>query len=836
MSSNPRGGYSGDHVELHGAFHDKVFGKVDAYIEHYHPPADHQERPQIVEGDIPRQPPGFQPRAELVKYLAEQVAARGAAVVCALTGTPGVGKSVLAASYAWACQAARWPVVAWIAAESQEQILTGLAALAERLGVRGADDDAHTAASRAKNWLAAADQRCLVVFDNAADPELVRRWCPATGAARVVITSRNAAFSRIYAPVEVAAFTPAEARRLLAERTGRTGEADQGDADRVADELGRLPLAVSQAAAVIAQRRIPYADYLRLLQDFPLADYLPAQAGEGYPAGAAQAMLLAVHQAETTIEEAGSLLGVLAVLSPAGIPRYLLYPNPTPAPDTDSQADLAGRARVDGVLAELADTSLITFTADGSTIVMHRLVQRVLCERAHHDDQFSALIDHATTVLAALNDTIPDEEATWSARSAVETLHEQTTALHTHAPHSAELLTLRSWCGTYLYHLADLPRAIEVLTHVLTDHEKVLGADHPDTLLSRSNLAGAYGSAGRVAEAITMYKATLAEQERVLGADHPDTLASRSNLASTYWLAGRVAEAITMHEATLAERERVLGADHPDTLASRNDLAGAYGLAGRVAEAITMYEATLAERERVLGADHPHTLTSRSNLANAYGSAGRVAEAITMYEATLAEQERVLGADHPDTLASRSNLAGAYGSAGRVAEAITMHEATLAEQERVLGADHPDTLASRSNLAGAYGSVGRVAEAITMHEATLAERERVLGADHPDTLASRNDLAGAYGSVGRVAEAITMHEATLAERERVLGADHPHTLTSRSNLANAYGSVGRVAEAITMYEATLADCERVLGADHPRTRTVRDNYAVARTAKSSRSS
>ncbi|MFC7650370.1 hypothetical protein ACFQX6_66065 [Streptosporangium lutulentum] len=30
-------GYDGDHVEIHGTFHDKVFGKVGTYIEHYHP-------------------------------------------------------------------------------------------------------------------------------------------------------------------------------------------------------------------------------------------------------------------------------------------------------------------------------------------------------------------------------------------------------------------------------------------------------------------------------------------------------------------------------------------------------------------------------------------------------------------------------------------------------------------------------------------------------------------------------------------------------------------------------------------------------------------------------
>jgi hypothetical protein len=79
-------------------------------------------------------------------------------------------------------------------------------------------------------------------------------------------------------------------------------------------------------------------------------------------------------------------------------------------------------------------------------------------------------------------------------------------------------------------------------------------------------------SAGRLGEAILLYERTLADSERVLGADHPDTLGSRNNLAGAYVSAGRLGEAIPLYELTLADRERVLGADHPQTLTSRNNL------------------------------------------------------------------------------------------------------------------------------------------------------------------------------------------------------------------------------------------------------------------------
>jgi tetratricopeptide (TPR) repeat protein len=116
---------------------------------------------------------------------------------------------------------------------------------------------------------------------------------------------------------------------------------------------------------------------------------------------------------------------------------------------------------------------------------------------------------------------------------------------------------------------------IPILTVPLFD--LVLGADHPNALKHRNNLARSYLAAGRLAKAIPLYKRTLADCERVLGADHPSTLRSRNNLAMSYRAAGRTAEAIPLLEQTIADCERVLGADHPDTKAARENLAALTG-------------------------------------------------------------------------------------------------------------------------------------------------------------------------------------------------------------------------------------------------------------------
>ncbi|MGW4791889.1 tetratricopeptide repeat protein, partial [Nonomuraea sp. NPDC004297] len=529
-----------------------VYQAAGNQIIHNYPPKP--EPGQIVEGDIPQRPPAFQPREQLLRHLArllgdrpgevpgEQAPGRwhgpeesggagsGAVVICAVAGTAGVGKTMLAASYAWACQAAGWPVVAWIAAESTDQIVASLAGLAGRLGERRPDDDAATAAGRAKDWLAATTRPALLVFDNAADVSAVRSWCPATGATRVVITTRNQAFLRAYEPVEVEVFTPEQAAGFLHERTGLT---DPDGATNLATELGHLPLALAQAAAVIARLRLGYPGYLELLRTFPIGDYLPAQAGDTYPAGIAHTILLSIAQTEAALPAADRVLPILAVLSPAGVPVTLLDAlNDADDPDEDSPW-----VRVRETLADLADTSLITFSEDGTAVLMHRLVQRVLRERATHHGNLDTVLNQAAVLLQVFNTTVPDGPQLWKARSTVEMLVDQTDTLYRHVHPdslSADLLYLRACCGWYLDELADLTRAIPLFEQTLADRERVLGADHPDTLTSRSNLASAYQTAGNLGRAIHLHEQVLADQERVLGPDHPDAFASRNNLAIAY--------------------------------------------------------------------------------------------------------------------------------------------------------------------------------------------------------------------------------------------------------------------------------------------------------------
>jgi tetratricopeptide (TPR) repeat protein len=777
---------------------------------------------QIVVGELPGAPPAFVAREAVDRLTAVFAAGERVAAVSALTGGRGAGKTQVAAQYAREAVADGVELVAWVSAVDQNRLLAGLAEVAQSLGVTDPEGDSETSAKRLRDTLAVRTTPGVMVLDNASDPEAVRRYLPTTGATRVIITSTDRAFASLGSEIDVGVFDRPQSIAYLSQRTGLT---DDSGANAVSEELGSLPLALAQAATVIKLHDLTYEVYLERLRSLPLDEMLPADRGSDYPHGVARAVVLSVEAVQDADPTGltSRALATVAVLDASGVIRDVL-------------AEIVGSnvgsgQYLDDALAHLVEFSLMVWAKDRHAVVMHRLVARAIRDQLQTNGDLSACL---TAVSNGLRGLLPAEEQAWEHRQDGVEIVGQAIGLWENAVSATErdALTqddldfhayLAHWAVRHLRATADLSRSIEIGTSVLAACERVLGPDHPDTLVSRNNLASAYESAGDLDKAIPLFEETFAACERVFGHNHPDTLASRSNLASAYRSAGDLDRAIPLLEETLATCERILGSDHSNTLTFRNNLAGAYRSAGDLDRAIPLLEETLAARKRVLGPDHPDTLASGNNLAGAYRSAEDLDKAIPLIEDTFAAYERVLGLDHPDTLKSRNNLAGAYKSAGSLDKAIPLFEDNLAACERVLGSDHPDTLTSSNNLAMAYESSGDLARAIPLLKDTLTARERVLGPDHPDTLTSSNNLAMAYESSGDLARAIPLLEDTFTACERVLGPDHPNTLTSRSNLAGAYQSAGDLDRAIPVFEETLAASERVLGPDHSLTKLIRSN-------------
>jgi hypothetical protein len=87
-----------------------------------------------------------------------------------------------------------------------------------------------------------------------------------------------------------------------------------------------------------------------------------------------------------------------------------------------------------------------------------------------------------------------------------------------------------------------------------------------------NNLAGTYETQGRYKEAETLNLQVLEIRKRVLGAEHPDALVSMHNLAVVFGEQGRYSEASKLMEECVQLRTRILGQQHPRTFSSASAL------------------------------------------------------------------------------------------------------------------------------------------------------------------------------------------------------------------------------------------------------------------------
>jgi tetratricopeptide (TPR) repeat protein len=746
----------------------------------------------------------------------------------AAVATGGTGKTQLAVEFAHAMWNGRLvEVLVWVTATNAEAVLTGFAQAAHMVDAGPPGEGAEAAAARFVAWLAHTKRPWALIIDDLGDLGDMQRLWPSGASGRTLITTRLPAESFEAMDIRVIPVPGLSRREALSYLTSRlTDHPDQRiEALDLAEDLAGLPLALSQATAVINARQQGCREYRAMLGE--RRKYMSGVDG-------ASATVLATWSlaAECAHElPPGGLawptLALAAMMDHHGIPGAVMT-SPSACSyiaGRPSTADAMDQNMVRAAINNLAAMDLITIdpVSPVRTVQMHSAVQAAVRSYLPQADLEQVALASADALL----ETWPEGEGGPQLDQALRDCAAALRANDGGVLWKTEAHPLLFRAGLSLENSRLSDAAITYWQSILNTSTRLLGPAHANAVVARDRLAAAYESAGSSAEAVSVFQTALADRERNQGPEHPETIAARGHLAHAYQSAGRPADAVGLYERTVADSERLLGPGHPVTLGSRASLADAYQRAGQLRDGINGYEQLLGDAEQILGAGHPTTLSARASLAAAYAANGQSKPAIEQYERALADQERMHGRDHPDTIAARASLASAYRSAGKLKDAIAQYERVLADRERVEGADHPDTIASRANLAYAYRSGGRLREAIPVYERTLADRERIQGPDHRDTLTARSNLAGCYQQARRLTDAIPQYERALADSERMHGAGDMETLTIRCNLASAYYTVGRLSAVVSVLQRALADCEQYLGPDHEMTRTVRENLDAA---------
>ncbi|WAZ22538.1 FxSxx-COOH system tetratricopeptide repeat protein [Streptomyces cinnabarinus] len=808
-------------------------------------------------GNIPPRNPNFTGRVDLLERLSERLLEGTTTVLPeAIHGMGGVGKTQLAIEYAYRHQS-EYDVVWWIPAERPGQIGQALVELAQRLGlVTSAEANIAGPAVREALREGRPYSRWLLIFDNADSPERVRDYFPTGGSGTILVTSRNRRWSVVGPSLEVDVFTREESKELL--RRSGPDDLDDAEADRLADALGDLPLALEQAAAWRAETGMPVSEYLRLFEH-KRAELLEVSPPPDYQLPVAAAWNVSLDHLETRSLTALRLLQLCSYFAPDPISRSIFSGLGGSTIDPELDRALNDPMRLARAVREINRYSLARIDHRTNSIEMHRLVQAVLIHRMTPEEQ-KRMRNGAHTLLAAADPKGPNQSTNWGRYAELYGHVIASGAIESDQPWVRELVMN---VARYLWYWGDHKVAREFTEQAWQTWQALFGEEDQQTRLMGWWLCFLYLKVGRyddasrlVSQLKDIYARTAPEgredtredaletmnleaavrrvqgdfaagadldemaydrARRAFGEDDPTTLGTAHNLGVSLRLVGEYQRALELDQHTHSLKTRLYGRDHHQSLITEGSIAIDVRETGDYVGARSLQEAVVDGFRPVFGAGNPSTLQTLRQLGEACRKEGDHEKALELAREAFSQFTRRYGDTHPESLTAALALSVALRHNGELEAALDRGVKTSERFRRVFRADHPHVLAADVDLAVTLRLLGRVDEARALDEEALASLTERLGEGHPIALACAINLASDLSALGQVTEARELGERSLELSRDRMGENHPTALVCAANLSLDLATLGSEEESEALREDTLARMEQVL--DAPRLRS-----------------
>jgi tetratricopeptide (TPR) repeat protein len=629
-----------------------------------------------------------------------------------LHGVGGVGKTHVALEYAYQHRE-EYDLVWWLPAQDDSVLAVAYAGMVRAFGGNPPPSDATADELRdaLERKLTHVGGRWLLIFDNASDAESVRRYLPSVGErGAIVLTSRNPNWRGTAQPFCLRVFERADSVAFLKKRTGRNETPIAGQ--KLAQALGDLPLALEQAAALIAEADLTYAHYLSRFEDH-WAELLRSGRTSGeYPDTVAMTWELSFRQLETAEPMGAALLNVCAYFAPAEIPRAFLQRagGSLPRPLGTSVQTPAG---LDALVAPLQRFSLIQATE--KSLSVHRLIAALTRDRLPEDHQRN----WCAIALRMMHESVQFDESSVGNWMEVAPIvpHALTVAkyaedLGVEIEMAAALLNN---AGQFLFRLGQYNPARTTFERALVLIVQAHGPGDPRRSAVENNLGRVLNRLGEHREAKEHFAAAMSIDAAAYGETHPHVAETANNYGISLQIAGDVEDAMQQFEWALSVVETHYGPDHPKVASVINNLGYSLAGLGDLDRAMDHFARALATAEATLGSNHPSIANIRTNLGIVLRLQGATDVARKEFDKALAISESALGPHHPDVARNLTHLGLLLYQQGEYHEARKHFERALAIEERVLGKDHYSLITRLNYLGRCLKRLGEIDQSVACY-------------------------------------------------------------------------------------------------------------------------
>jgi len=712
------------------------------------PPRVADARPRCARHNLPFIPRGFVGREEELRQLHAQLRPGEPVAITdqlrtAITGMGGIGKTQLAVYYAYQ-HLDEFETVCWVDAQGTD-ITAEFAALAIRplaLG-RPSTERAEATAQVVRTVLAHGGPH-LIIFDNVDDSGSFVRHIPASGQARVLVTSRRRDLQGVQC-LGLGLLPPHEAISLLAGDQTFEG-VERRAALALSEEVGRLTLALAVAARILTRPgRVPSTLLQRVRSSGILSWSEKAPPDHLFNKNPSLARLLdaswdLLNTGDPIDSLARRLLSVSGWFAPIGISPALL----DAASHQVGAADGAVQDREDAVL-RLVDLGLVELDEEG-LVTLHRVV----AEYARQIGGETSLSLFLRTMVGMSNRDLLETEITEAHRLVQ---HLRQCEQHDLNPHDRAAILVQ--LGELYLHVGDYAQSessIRAFQHV-EGASSALGSPRlADAMLT---LGLALKEMGRFDEAVEVLREAVSFIDLHAECEAPLAAMARATLGKTIWTRGSPESQAEAERVLRDARElssSTLGARHPMSAKVETFLGAVLLTEGPSREAISLLEhahdtmATAGSESAILD-----VVETKMRLALALRKATppSLPRVRTLLEESL---EICAGAGlpdhHPMVAKVQSRLARALRDVGEIRASVDMAERAYNVALRTHGETHPATIGRKSRLAVLLGLSGDCETAILLAEDAYALALREYGTNHFRTRDARRRLESIRSECG----------------------------------------------------------------------------------------
>ncbi|MFG2030587.1 FxSxx-COOH system tetratricopeptide repeat protein [Streptomyces sp. NPDC048825] len=551
-----------------------------------------QNPPAPMAYRLPPRNTNFTGRDATLRELRQHLTSANDVAMLVVHGLGGVGKTQLAVEYAYRYQS-KYRFVAFVDAEQSDLVASQFVSLARELGLSEVSSDQVIPHVYGK----LVDRRpWLIIFDNGEKPATLTHALPSGGLAsngHVIVTTRVSGWSSRGGVIDLDVFTRRESVELLVRRVpGITAAV----ADRIAEQLGDLPLALEQAAGYMSYNHTAPEEYLTLLTT-RLEDMIARGELTDRPAVVVATLWqLSVRRLETDEPQAVRLLELCALLAPEPIPLDLFTGRPEML--NGAAADPLAWDTTVGALAGLG----LARRGDAS-LVLHRLVQAAIRAAMPDEVHTAARVQLCRALLAAVPHDIhgdPDAGPRWQ-----ELLPHVIAVTRADPPAecAAETAVLLRLASEFLLRIGDPSLALPLCERALAIDESLEGRD-AEAGFDLIALAQIHKDLGAAERARPLAERALRLHESSLPAGSPAIATDLANLARILCILGEHRAAQPLAERALQIDEEAYGPDDPYVSFDLIALANVHVDLGDHATAVPLISRALRIREARYAPDH----------------------------------------------------------------------------------------------------------------------------------------------------------------------------------------------------------------------------------------